>query len=117
MPPTDKHRRETEREVQKLEEMVDSFAREMKQKLISKVYDGYRGWDELANKRILEKKLMQHIMLLIKGYDQHVDVANLAAFLWYLKQKEVEEYHEQRKDKETGSAGPQRPAHEGDRPG
>lgn len=94
MPPTDESRKRTQEEIQKLEGMVDSFAEEMKRKLRAKVYDGYGGWDNKRNQYILERKMMIHVGRLMKGEAQHVDVANLVAFLWYLEQKKQEEEDE-----------------------
>jgi hypothetical protein len=70
-----------------LDALVDAFAKEMKKKLRQKYWrDGYTGWDDIANLAIIQQKLGEHVVRLLAGGDQAVDVANLAAMLWNFRQ-------------------------------
>jgi hypothetical protein len=70
-----------------LDALVDAFAAEMKAKLRRKYWrDGYTGWDDPSNRPIIEQKLREHVGRLLAGWDQAVDVANLAAMLWNFRQ-------------------------------
>ena len=65
--------------------MADKFARGMKQKLIDKYEEGYRGWDDPKYKEGMEESLKEHVGRLINGDRyQAVDIANLAMFLAFL---------------------------------
>lgn len=67
-------------EVRMLMEATAAFADAMENRLIQKMADGHRGWDNKESiphiKELLRKNLQQ-------GNDQLVDVANLAMMLWY----------------------------------
>jgi hypothetical protein len=72
--------REKAEEIGLLMQTVAAFTDEMENKLIHKVADGQRGWDDpecIPNiRRLLAKNLAE-------GDSQMVDVANLAMMLWY----------------------------------
>jgi hypothetical protein len=78
-------------EVRALEKMVDALAEEMKAKLRSKYFRGYSGWDDPANRDLLLAKLKEHAERNNQWNSQEVDIANLAAMLWNIRQYSPEE--------------------------
>ena len=76
-------------EMTKLIKLVDEFSKEMKTKLVKKLWDGYYGWDEPRFKQTIIHKLSDHTLKLYQGdNNQTGDIANLAAFLWKLNKEE-----------------------------
>lgn len=74
-------------EQQRLENAVDEFAAKMKDKLLKKKRQGWRGWRDPAYREIIENKLRDHTVRLLSGDTaQAVDVANLAMFLECMEQ-------------------------------
>lgn len=71
---------EQQHELERLFEMVDAFAAEMKEKLRLKHEQGYGGWDDPDLHALIVGKLREHVE---RGEGQRVDVANLAAMLWH----------------------------------
>jgi len=69
--------------IEALWQAVDMFAEGMKAKLAAKVHQGWRGWDHPQYRKVIEDKLRDHVDRLLKGQPQHIDVANLAMFLWW----------------------------------
>ena len=67
-------------ELKALDDLVDEFAKEMKEKLHRKFYQRWTGWRAKYNKEEFEKKLFHHA---VEG--QMVDTANFAAFIWKIK--------------------------------
>lgn len=63
-----------------LNELVDSFAEQMKAKLYKKHDEGYTGWDDPSMLPTLELSLIDHAKK-----DDVVDVANIAAMIWRLR--------------------------------
>ena len=63
---------------------VSEFSNEMKQKLIQKHFQGFRGWDSMPLKEITDA-LVSHVMNLGRDYkpEDAIDIANFAMFLWY----------------------------------
>jgi hypothetical protein len=75
---------ETQEEIDRLYEVVDDFATEMKARLREQAMKGYRGWDEPENyERILEM-MLKHAAV---GEGEEVDAANLAMILWSLRRR------------------------------
>lgn len=70
-----------------LNTLVDAFAAEMKAKLLQKMREGYRGWDDHGLSTKLGLGLRNHAQRAIVEEDpeQLVDVANLAAMLWNME--------------------------------
>lgn len=69
-----------------LRQLVREFSSEMREKLLAKADAGWGGWDIKIYKKTLEEKLVHHLVRALKGdAKQWVDVANFAAFLWYLE--------------------------------
>jgi hypothetical protein len=66
------------------------FARRMKAKLIDKVVEGFKGWDEPGLDDSIADRLWQICGETndIGFRGQEVDIANLAMFLYFLHQKE-----------------------------
>jgi len=56
----------------------------MKQKLLSKRSDGMRDWDSPAYRSLLVQRLLLHVAQGMEDGKQWVDVANFAAFLWWM---------------------------------
>jgi len=77
-------RNEDERQLCKA---VDSFAAEMKEKLIQKSREGHGDWDVEYNKEHFRAKLVSHAACVAKGEAQEIDTANLAMFLWSIREK------------------------------
>jgi adenosyl cobinamide kinase/adenosyl cobinamide phosphate guanylyltransferase len=72
--------REKEAEVALLMQTSRAFLEEMQNKLIRKVAEGQRGWDQGCNLQRMREMLKQHVE---RGDNQMVDVANLAMMIWY----------------------------------
>jgi hypothetical protein len=70
-------------EINALNALVDEFAAAMKDRLMVKVWQGWRGWDDPQFEDQLCARLAHEAA---KDDPDHVDVANLAAFLWNFKQ-------------------------------
>jgi len=75
---------ETQEEIQRLDQVVDDFASEMKVRLREQAVKGYRGWDDPENYRRICEMMMEHSSV---SSGQEVDAANLAMILWYLRQQ------------------------------
>lgn len=63
---------------------VDSFAMEMKNKMIAKAVKGYRGWQNPDLKPTIEAMLLEHVERNENG-SQSIDIARLAMMLYFLK--------------------------------
>ena len=74
-------------ELHDLENLVKGFSDRMHTKLLEKLYKGWGGWDTCPTE-ILERKLKEHIK---KGFDlkNMIDIGNLAAMIWYRRDKEM----------------------------
>jgi len=66
---------------------VDRFAIAMKEKLIRKAREGFRGWNHGHNKIRLRQHFKDHLYRYLTGDDARpimlIDIANFAFFLWY----------------------------------
>ena len=69
-----------------LSKLVDDFAEEMRVKLDLKHRNGWTGWDNMDEADI-RYRLGEHVVRCLLGEDQEIDLANLAAFLWYAKKQ------------------------------
>jgi hypothetical protein len=67
-------------EVGLLMQTVAAFADEMENRLIAKLAEGQRGWDEPESIPRIRQLLEENLR---KGDSEMVDVANLAMMLWY----------------------------------
>jgi hypothetical protein len=63
--------------------VVDAFAVEMKRKFRLKWMEGRSGWDDPENCAGMRASMVEHAM---RGGRQEIDVANLAAMIWNLKE-------------------------------
>ena len=72
-----------EAETQKIRAGVDRFAEEMEQRLIEKLRQGWRGWDDPANAAEIYNAMLSHSAGVPMAVEQEVDIANFAMFLWY----------------------------------
>ena len=68
---------------QKLLMLIGKFTTMMTLKINKKTIQGYHGWDLSINKATMLKKLRRNLK-----QEDYVDVANLAMFLWNLKEQE-----------------------------
>ena len=68
------------KEKYELEKLVNSFACEMKKRLIQKMEAGYLGW------RTMPPEFLQSGLKENSISEDWIDVANFAAFLWYQNQ-------------------------------
>lgn len=62
-----------------LRNLVRQFSAEQYAKLNRKVDLGWLGWDDPGNRDDFKTRLIEHVVK-----EDWVDVANFAAFLWYL---------------------------------
>jgi hypothetical protein len=77
---------ETQDEIQRLSQVVDDFASEMKSRLREQAIKGYRGWDDPENYNRICKMMMEHASV---SSGQEVDAGNLAMILWYLRKHHI----------------------------
>jgi len=75
---------ETQEEIDRLYEVVDDFATEMKARLREQAMKGYRGWDEPENYERILQMMLKHAAV---GEGEEVDAANLAMILWSLRRR------------------------------
>jgi len=66
-------------------EILKDFANAMNEKFIQKKNEGYTGWDDLDER--MEDHLLRRLYANIEEQEDWVDVANIAAILWWRKQK------------------------------
>ena len=71
-------------EQERLCDLVDALAIEMKVKLTEKMLEGWGGWD-CMDVDVIKQRIHKHVL---KG--DAVDIANLAAFLWFNSNAGVE---------------------------
>lgn len=74
-----------EDEMARLELAVDMFAKAMKEKLASKVIQGWSGWDDPASMEAIYNNLLAHAAGVPLARGEEVDVANFALFLWWAR--------------------------------
>jgi len=79
--------RETQEEIDRLNQAVDDFAGEMKARLREQAIKGYRGWDDLANYQRIVELMVEHAGV---REGEEVDAANLAMILWCLRRQRDE---------------------------
>lgn len=75
-----------EQERKRIEEALDQFTSLMREKLMKKLEQGYRGWDS-SDVGFFRNMLIAHIHDEKTGKDQDVDIANLAMFLHFAKRR------------------------------
>lgn len=76
------------RDGRRLVTAVNQFAKVMKEKLLTKAAEGWRGWDCDGYQGLFLQKLHEHELQLQRGdMTQAVDVANFAMMLWALDQE------------------------------
>ncbi len=68
-------------EIDALDKLVNSFAKEMKKKLKKKYLEGYTGWDNKEDEKLIKRKLKEHCLKKTDS-ENMVDIANLVAMLW-----------------------------------
>ena len=69
-----------------LKRLVEGFSVAMIDKLLLKHQEGFKGWGSKKNVPLMKAKLLEHVLTAEKPAD-YVDVANFAAFLWFIKRK------------------------------
>jgi len=81
------------REQNALSRLVSEFAEAMRQKLWKKQREGRSGWQDTSDSKvpeILRERLYEHVEAYRRGDPkQLVDIANLAAMLWYHEAREA----------------------------
>ena len=71
---------------EELSMVVDKFAEAMKKRLLSKLKQGYRGWQAPDDYDIPNRLLRNAAEAVVKGNEKSfIDTANLAMFIWYGK--------------------------------
>jgi hypothetical protein len=75
-----------DKERQNLIKALDEFGLVMREKLLKKLDQGYRGWDS-SDVGFFRNMLVAHIHDEKTGKDQAVDIANLAMFLYFAKRR------------------------------
>ena len=68
----------------KLAKAVDDFAQKMKEKLFSKVDQGYYGWHIKSNKTNITGGLDRHVKKQWSNGNQEIDIANFAMMLHFI---------------------------------
>lgn len=67
-------------------QLVREFSREMREKLLVKTGDGWSGWNTEGFQPACREGLAIHLVRALDGdAAQWVDVANFAAFLWWME--------------------------------
>ncbi len=79
---------ETQEEINRLDQVVDDFASEMKARLREQAIKGYRGWDDPENYQRIVEMMVKHAAV---AEGKEVDAANLAMILWNLRRRGVED--------------------------
>jgi len=76
-------------ERKKLEAAVDAFAVAMKARLLSKLKQGWSGWDDPHQRAGIADRLLKNASQARERGDEKslVDVANLAMMLWMWKRR------------------------------
>ncbi len=77
---------ETQEEINRLDQVVDDFASEMKARLREQAIKGYRGWDDPENYQRIVEMMVKHAAV---AEGKEVDAANLAMILWNLRRRGV----------------------------
>ncbi len=62
--------------------LLDAFVKEMGGKIFQKMEEGYVGWDDVSQIKLMKEKLLTNL----ENGDM-VDVAALAMFLWNLNEE------------------------------
>jgi len=79
--------------IAELSNLVASFSEAMRAKLWKKLGQGFEGWNDETDEHLyedLEEKLYAHVRRFKEGdTTQLVDIANLAAMLWWHNQTRV----------------------------
>jgi len=70
--------------VKRIEIALNAFHEAMLRKFKQKELTGFRGWEEITMKELLERELCTHV-LKVESPDDLVDVALIAAFLWFMR--------------------------------
>lgn len=70
-------------EVRKIKLSVAAFSGEMEARMIQKLQEGWRGWDDRANAQEIYTCLCVHSGAIPLAIGQETDVANFAMFLWW----------------------------------
>jgi hypothetical protein len=70
-------------EVEKITKAVDTFATEMKRRLVAKLDQGWRGWDDPTNGPEIYNSMLAHGIAVQMARGQEPDIANFAMFLWH----------------------------------
>lgn len=71
-------------ETERIDNMVDWIAGDVKAKLHEKLREGYGGWDDKENKIQIENSLFEHLDKSVHSdMNQWVDVIALAMFLYW----------------------------------
>jgi hypothetical protein len=74
---------EFDAEVEKIDTAVAAFSTEMKEHLINKLRQGWRGWDDPANAQEIYNAMLAHGAAIPLAIGQEAAIANFAMFLWY----------------------------------
>lgn len=74
---------EYDNEVRKIDEAVALFSTEMRERLIGKLREGWRGWDDPANAKEIYGAMLAHGAAIPLAVSQEADIANFAMFLWH----------------------------------
>jgi len=71
------------REAAAIREAVQAFAADMEARLIEKLDQGWRGWDDPANADEIHRAMLAHGVGVPLAMGQEVHIANFAMFLWF----------------------------------
>jgi hypothetical protein len=74
----------TQEEIERLNQVVDEFAAEMKARLREQAVKGYRGWDNPEHYQRVLTMLVEHAAA---SEGEEVDTANLAMILWSMRRR------------------------------
>lgn len=70
-------------EMQRLDALLESFGKAMRERLVKKVEEGRTGWDNPENRQKIHIALLAHAAGVKLAEGEEEDIANFAMFLWH----------------------------------
>lgn len=74
-----------EAEVRKIKVAIAAFSTEMENRMVQKLQEGWRGWDDPANAKEIYNCLLAHGSAVPLAFAQEPDMGNFAMFLWWIR--------------------------------
>ena len=79
---------EEQAEIARLDVTLERFTAALRSKLVEKVLEGQRGWDDPTNFERMEQEMIVRAMNPYEGHQ--IDVAAFAMFTWHLDEQRKE---------------------------